>query len=476
MPDLNESRKPRAWPLIAITLLVGLLSAFLYVKWSKRERLPMEVKNGPGSSAPTAPEGSAGAPTGALAAHPPDPKEGPYKDAVLEAQKARDEKRWADARKHLAAARVLRPDQPELKTLEEEIRKAEEAEAELQAQERRAQDKDFVEVREKVERDRGEDLWDGAFEKLEKLEKDHPGIVRDSEYAGLKRRILELRAAAEKIFQDAMAKARSFLAEGRAQEALTLANEALRNYPEKKSLVREFKDRASATVLQKSMVRVACNTPCWIGSDENEDERPMREVRLAPFYIDKYEVTNDEYHAFVVATDREPPPFWPQHRPPKGLEKHPVVRVSWKDAADYAKWALKRLPTREEWEVAARGPDRREYPWGNAFTEKENVFHANTLEYWQFNRNQPPGTTPVDAFDGPNNVSPYGVYGMGGNVWEWTATSVKRATGGRQADFYVMKGGSFMTTAKAIRCATFLAEDPSMAFPDVGFRCVCDSK
>ena len=65
---------------------------------------------------------------------------------------------------------------------------------------------------------------------------------------------------------------------------------------------------------------------------------------------------------------------------------------------------------------------------------------------------------------------------MGGNVWEWTSTAVKRKIAGKSEDFRVLKGGSFMTPARAIRCATVYPEDPTLGHPDVGFRCVRDVK
>jgi formylglycine-generating enzyme required for sulfatase activity len=160
---------------------------------------------------------------------------------------------------------------------------------------------------------------------------------------------------------------------------------------------------------------------------------------------------------------------------PPGREKHPVVFVSYADVEGYAAWAGKRLPTADEWEVAARGPDKREFPWGNAFTEKENVFHCNCVEYWQLTKN-PPGTLAVDAFDAANSASFYGVYGMGGNVWEWTSSKKMRMVGGKPEEFRVLKGGSFMTGARSIRCASVMPEDPTLALPDVGFRCVKDVK
>ncbi len=155
-----------------------------------------------------------------------------------------------------------------------------------------------------------------------------------------------------------------------------------------------------------------------------------------------------------------------------------MVVVTWEDASLYAAWAGKRLPTAEEWEAAARGPGPQPYtfPWGNSFTEKENVFLCNSWEHWQANRGSGsiPGTTPVD--EPPNAPSPFGVYGMGGNVWEWTSTVVKRKAGDREVEFRVLKGGSFTTYQRAIRASNLYPEDPASAHPDVGFRCVRDAR
>ena len=214
----------------------------------------------------------------------------------------------------------------------------------------------------------------------------------------------------------------------------------------------------------------------WIGNDDRIDEKPLRQVKLSPFLMDKYEVTNEDYYAFIAATNRIPPMHWTGNRPPKGRERHPVVLVTWDDATAYAAWAGKRLPTAEEWEVAARGPDKREFPWGNVFLEKEDRYPCNSLEYWQVHKSLAPGTTPVDEKDFDNGESAFGVYGMGGNVWEWTATAAPAKGTAPPAEFRILKGGSFMTTQKAARCANIYAEDPRLPHPDVGFRCVRDVK
>ncbi|NIW59900.1 MAG: SUMF1/EgtB/PvdO family nonheme iron enzyme, partial [Nitrospinaceae bacterium] len=95
-----------------------------------------------------------------------------------------------------------------------------------------------------------------------------------------------------------------------------------------------------------------------MGSNERwDDEAPEHIAHTDAFYIDLYEVTNEEYKQFVDATGREPPYHWPNGAIPPGKEKHPVIYVNWFDARDYCRWEGKRLPTEKEWEKAARGPD-----------------------------------------------------------------------------------------------------------------------
>ncbi|RKY56186.1 MAG: hypothetical protein DRP89_01895 [Candidatus Neomarinimicrobiota bacterium] len=146
------------------------------------------------------------------------------------------------------------------------------------------------------------------------------------------------------------------------------------------------------------------------------DDRGIRysyteEVYVPAFYIDKTEVTNEQFKQFLDETGYKPK--WPRnflknwHNGiyPKGKAKHPVVWVSLEDAKAYAKWAGKRLPTEVEWQKAAQGTDGRTWPWGNIFDPtKANIDSRDTK--------------PVGSY--PEGTSPYGCLDMIGNVWEWT--------------------------------------------------------
>ena len=139
----------------------------------------------------------------------------------------------------------------------------------------------------------------------------------------------------------------------------------------------------------------------------NDTNRPQHAVNLPAYRIDKYPVTNAQYARFVAATGHRPPLDWKDGKIPQGALLRPVTMVNWFDAAAYAKWAGKRLPSEAEWEKAARGTDGRRWPWGNTMDPARLNAYYNTG-----------ATTDVDHY--ANGVSPYGVYDMAGNVNEWT--------------------------------------------------------
>lgn len=136
--------------------------------------------------------------------------------------------------------------------------------------------------------------------------------------------------------------------------------------------------------------------------------RPERKVALAAYRIDKYPVTIAQYARFVAATGHAPPLDWEKGEIPKNRLFHPVTMVSWFDAAAYAEWAKKRLPTELEWEKAARGTDGRRWPWG------DTIDPARLNTYYSVG-----STTPVTDY--PNGASVFGAMDMAGNVTEWTA-------------------------------------------------------
>jgi formylglycine-generating enzyme required for sulfatase activity len=480
MSDPAESTKPKGWPLAAISLLVALLAGFLFVRWSKKDDIPAIVKEAP--PAPTPPPTPDPSKDPGVAPPPvaPTPASAEFDARLKELRAAIDAKKWDDAAAALQTARKLRADAPELKGLEDAIaegrkkEEAERAETVRKADLKRKQEREWGALKEKVEKQREQNLWDAALAALEKFSQEYPDVVRDSDYERTKGSVLGLQKECDGYFKQHLATAEKHYAEKRFGQAIASAESAIKLYPERQPVVREFQGRVREAQSVTTMVRIP-STACWVGG-EGLDEKPVRQVKLPAFLLDKYEVTNEDFLGFVTATNREPPAYWDRGRPPKGRERHPVVFITYADAEAYASWAGKRLPTAEEWEVAARGPDKREFPWGNVFLEKEDRIPCNCLEYWQVNKSLSPGTTPVDdkAFD--NGESAFGVYGMGGNVWEWTSTAAPAKGTRPPGEFRILKGGSFMTPQKSTRCANIYAEDPRLPHPDVGFRCARDIK
>lgn len=214
------------------------------------------------------------------------------------------------------------------------------------------------------------------------------------------------------------------------------------------------------------------------GSDmRHDDEGPEHKVYLDGYYIDKYEVTNIQYERFIKSTGYRKPIYWVTGKHPRGKAYHPVIYVDWFDAKTYCEWAGKRLPTESEWEKAARGPDGREFPWGNEFSEERgNVPDLGTG-----------GTMPVGSFEG--GKSPYELYDMSGNVWEWTSDWYKPYKGSADVKtnvFYgkknkVLRGGSWFECAIYNCGLSAYTYNRSHFAPDVknnsfGFRCASSEK
>jgi formylglycine-generating enzyme required for sulfatase activity len=180
-------------------------------------------------------------------------------------------------------------------------------------------------------------------------------------------------------------------------------------------------------------------------------EVPARKVFLYDYYIDVYPVTNAQYSRFIEETSHRKPLLWEEAGWNHPLQ--PVVGLGWDDARSYAAWVGKKLPSEEEWEKAARGTDRRWWPWGNDFY----VGYVNSSEL-QIGR-----TTNVARF--PKGASPYGCYDMSGNVWEM-------CEGFWMPNMPVMRGGCFLGRATFVRTTVrWSPEDPVNGAHWLGFRC-----
>jgi iron(II)-dependent oxidoreductase len=189
------------------------------------------------------------------------------------------------------------------------------------------------------------------------------------------------------------------------------------------------------------------------------DEMPRRAINLKAFYIDKFEVTNQDF-AKVFAS----------HTFDAALARFPAAGVSWVQAKAYAEATGKRLPTEAEWEKAARGDKALEYPWGNKFdTEYCNVIGLGEVRPRRIGSYRQWG-------------SPYGCMDMAGNIYEWVAdwydaypgnTAVKTQYG---QVYRVLRGGSFATPNPefAVRCAARHYDVHDAKREDYGFRCALD--
>lgn len=177
---------------------------------------------------------------------------------------------------------------------------------------------------------------------------------------------------------------------------------------------------------------------------EKNDTKPAspKEVTLAPFFIDRVEVSNK---AFQKA--------FPSHVFPPGADNHPVSLVTWEEAKSYCERLDKRLPTEEEWEKAARGPDGRIYPWGNKALR--TAAHSSTS-----------GMVKRNTGFNKKDLSPYGALEMASSVWEWTLGD----EGGKK----IARGGVWNLHLDYEYSTTFdrILVGPDQRFIFLGFRCV----
>lgn len=217
-----------------------------------------------------------------------------------------------------------------------------------------------------------------------------------------------------------------------------------------------------------------------MGTDlRHDDEGPMHTSYTDSFYADIFEVTNAEYKTFIDNTQssdsngHSSPEHWEGGSYPTKKGDHPVVFVSWYDANSYCRWNGKRLLTEREWEKAARGTKGETYPWGDDWDmEKSN----NPVK-------ESTGTEPVGSYEA--GISPFGLYDMSGNVWEWVDEHYYPHPGSSNLSpeygekYQLLKGGSWWDcmfyscgiSAPTYNRSFFNATTKNQSF---GFRCGAD--
>jgi formylglycine-generating enzyme len=268
-----------------------------------------------------------------------------------------------------------------------------------------------------------------------------------------------------------------------------------------------------------------------MGTDDKDGfpkdgEGPVREVTLAPFYIDATTVTNQQFAEFIESTGYQTDaekfgwsfvfyellpeelkqtdlqrssqaPWWcvvesAKWSQPEGKDSdiknrmdHPVVHVSWNDAIAYCNWAGKRLPTEAEWEYAARGGlVQRKFPWGDELMP-DGLHHCNIWQgiFPEINTMEDGylGTAPAESF--PQNA--FGLFNMAGNVWEWCSdwfssdfhktSSRINPKGPENGEAKVIRGGSFLcheSYCNRYRVAARSSNTVDSSTSNIGFRCV----
>jgi formylglycine-generating enzyme required for sulfatase activity len=210
------------------------------------------------------------------------------------------------------------------------------------------------------------------------------------------------------------------------------------------------------------------------GRDEGlPQEGPAHSVTVAPFKMDRTEVTNAEYSQFLIESKYTSPAAWINNEPPPGQEQWPVSNVTLEDVNAFAEWRSKRdgtsyrLPTEEEWEFAARsGVSANLYPWGESWDPNYANLGTKVIK-------------PVGSF--PDGKDKWGVVDLIGNVWEWTSSKIVLYQGNpnkipaEQLGWVVIRGGSFSSDAtkgKAVTAVTRQWVEPTRRDGLLGFRLV----
>ena len=201
------------------------------------------------------------------------------------------------------------------------------------------------------------------------------------------------------------------------------------------------------------MVEVTSNTYELGLSPADDYHSAPQTMTIDTFWIDRYQVTNTQYDKYVTETGSAPPSVWP------GDGEHPVRGVTWDQAAAYCGWLNKRLPNEAEWEAAGRGAgiDPRLYPWGNDATAEGQALRLPDQDTY---------VVGTQSF----NQSPFGVFDMVGNIWEWVGEPYGTTQNGNK----VLRGGRFGLPVLDLAYRLVVTPDDTRYVQYAGFRCAAE--
>jgi len=213
-----------------------------------------------------------------------------------------------------------------------------------------------------------------------------------------------------------------------------------------------------------------------MGSERYTNEKPLHLVYLSAFYMDVYEVTNAAYKVCVDANVCTPPQSTNSlarftYYGNKEFDDYPVIRVDWDQAKTYCEWRQASLPTEAQWEKSSRGIDGRTFPWGEVIScSYTNYLGCNKVDN---------DTLPVGSFEA--GKSPYGIYNLAGNVWEWVSdwyledyyqtSPYIDPLGPESGVEKILRGGGYSTLGAYMRSYYRGAISPTEFRNDIGFRC-----
>lgn len=247
------------------------------------------------------------------------------------------------------------------------------------------------------------------------------------------------------------------------------------------------KDGAEMVSVPAGLFLMGSNAPVSLKGRMRVSPRsqPVHPVDLAAYFIDKHEVSVEQYRAFLLATDHEAPDAWgaAENRQGSGqadADALPAVNVTWHDAAAYAKWVGARLPTEAEWEKAARGPNSLIFPWGNVPIHEEDGTGKAMGRSSNSSRPLQPVTSPLPW------ASPYSVMHMLGNTRQWCAdwyeseyyehASRVNPRGPDEGAKRVVRGDGHLSQFGAQNAAIRHGLYPEETSSDLSFRCVVPCK